>query len=51
MIVISYAVSVYNIESSTALFAVYLANGRIFTANICAWLPFGSPFPSAVGGF
>ena len=36
---ISYAMSVYDIESSTELFSI-IANGHIFTANICAWLPF-----------
>ena len=46
MMGISFAVSVYIIESSTELFTIYLPNGGIFTANIGAWLPFLSPFPS-----
>ena len=46
-----YVVSVYDIESSTKLFTIYLATRRIFTANICAWLSFSSPFPGAIGGF
>ena len=50
MMVISYAVSVYDIKSSTKLFTIYLVYGHIFMANICAQLPFSS-FLGAISGF
>ena len=33
------------------LFTIHLANRPIFTANICARLPFPSPFLGTIGGF
>ena len=43
------AVTVYDIAHLTKLFTIYSVNGHILTANICAWLPFSSPFLGAIG--
>ena len=48
---ISFAVSVYDIEISNELFTIYVANGHIFTANICTWLRFTNSRCNYCSGF